>query len=210
MATDIGNPPAPLQAIIPSYAYQQYSDDADIQAFISAYNQLAQSYLAWFNATPLSVYTSPNVSGALLDWIMQGVYGISRPVFSSETSRFVAGINSAPVNAVAVDGNQFSSSGSATLADDDYYKRVGTWILYVGDGRVFNIQLLRRRVARFLYGVNGTDINFDLVQTVSISVSGTAFTITIPPVAAATYFEQGLNQGVLPFPFQYTATVVIT
>lgn len=169
-----GNPPVPyigplpLQDIISSYPYQEYVDDENIVAFFTAYNELSQTYLDWFNATPLAVYTSPNISGPLLDWIANGIYGIARPVFSSLTTRYVAGLNSLPLNTVAVNGNRYFQSGTATIANDDYYKRVLTWWLYAGNGRNFNAEILRLKVARFLLGVNGTDVSLAQAQIVHI------------------------------------------
>jgi hypothetical protein len=200
-----------LQSVIPSYLYQQYADDADLQAFVDAYNTLAQSYLAWFNSTPLAVYTSPSVSGPLLDWIANGIYGIERPVFSSLVTEYIAGLNSSPVNAFAVNGSQYLQSGTATVASDDYYKRTLTWFLYVGDGRYFNATVLRLKVARFLYGVNGTDITLSQAQSVSIASTGpTTYTITIPPGESSTYFAQAFAQGSLAIPFMLSGTVVIS
>ncbi len=156
----------PLQNVIPSYLYQEYSDDEDLQAFVAAFNELAQSYLDWFNDTPLAVYANPNVTGPLLDWIATGIYGISRPVFSAITTRFTAGLNAFPLNASAVNSSRYFQSGSATVATDDYYKRILTWWLYAGNGgnewggaggRAFNVELLRLRCARFLYCANGGD-----------------------------------------------------
>jgi hypothetical protein len=205
----------PLQNILPSYLYQQYSDDPDLQAFVASFNAIAQSYLDWFNDTPLAVYTSPNVNGPLLDWIGQGIYGISRPVFSSETTSFVAGLNAplfalnAPV--IPLNGSQFSQSGTATVATDDFYKRTITWCTYIGNGRYFNLQVLRMKIARFLFGVNGTDVTVSQSQVVSIVLSAAeSIAITIPPSTAATFFKQALAQGTLPLPFQLTATVTIT
>ena len=48
-------------------------DDSDIQAFFYSYNALAQTYLDWFNQTPIGVYTNANISGPLLDWIANGL-----------------------------------------------------------------------------------------------------------------------------------------
>jgi hypothetical protein len=160
--------PLPLQTIIPSYPYQEYSDDENIVAFFTAFNELAQAYLDWFNSTPLAVYTNPNVSGPLLDWIATGIYGLERPVFSSLSIKYVAGLNSLPLNVGAVNGREYFQSGTATIATDDYYKRVLTWWLYAGNGRYFNVELLRLKVARFLYGVGGTDVTLSQAQSVQI------------------------------------------
>lgn len=158
----------PLQSVIPSYVYEQYADDQNIVAFAEAFNALAQGYLTWFNQTAFAVYTGPNIWGDLLDWIGQGIYGIPRPVFSSFSSSFRAGLNALPVNVGAINSGVHTQSGTATIATDDYYKRVLTWWLYAGNGRHFNIELLRQRVARFLYGENGGDITLSQAQTVHI------------------------------------------
>lgn len=174
-------PPAPaLLNILPAYAYQQYAPNEDIQAFFSAENAAQQSYLDWFNDTPLSVYTSPNINGALLDWIANGIYGMARPVFSSPVVvHFRGAVNTVPVNTLAVNRLQRIASDSiVTVATDDYYKRVLTWWFYVGDGRMFDIGLLRLKVARFIYGVNGTDVTLSQAQTVHIQPA-----MVMPPPA---------------------------
>lgn len=212
MNDSIASPPLPLQSIgLVSYAYQQYADDDDIQAFISAYNTLTQSYLSWFSNTPLALYTSPNISGPLLDWIGQGIYGISRPVFSTLATDYTGGaINAFPIDVVAINASTFSSSGSAILATDDYYKRTITWFTYIGNGRYTNATNIRLRVARFLYGVNGTDVTLSQAQNVSVTIgSGNDITITIPSGTASSYFQEAFQAGLLAFPFQLDPTVTI-
>lgn len=171
-------PIPPLQTIIPCYVYEQYSDDINVVAFFEAVNALAQPYLDWFNSTPLSVYTSPNISGLLLDWVGEGIYGITRPVFSSIVTAFLAGTNALPTDATFTNGYEFFRSGTATPADDDFYKRVLTWVNYLGDGRSFNVQFLRWRVARFIYGSSGTNATMAQAQTIHIQPG------MVPPPAA--------------------------
>lgn len=211
-STYIGDPPAPLANILPAYPYQQYSDDINIVAFFNAYNAIVQTYLDWFNDTPLAIYTSPNVSGPLLDWIGQGIYGIPRPVFSSLTTHFEgAAINEFAFNSIAIDGSKNDVTGTAIVGTDDYYKRVLTWHTYIGDGKYTNFQVLRRRIARFLYGINGGDITAAQAQNVSIAVgsSPNAITISIPAGTASQYFQRALEAGTLAFPFQLVPTVEI-
>ncbi|HAF4711160.1 TPA: hypothetical protein G8O14_005187, partial [Salmonella enterica] len=50
----------------------QYNDDPDIVAFFDAYNKLAQEYLDYFNNLNLPCWTSPAITGELLDWIAAG------------------------------------------------------------------------------------------------------------------------------------------
>lgn len=226
----------PLQQIINAYLYSEYADDETLQAFIDSYNSLAQGYLQWFNTTPLSVYTSPNINGPLLDWIGQGIYGIERPVISTLTSRSFGAYNTVPYNTHAYGTRQQVNSGTAESASDDIYKRTLTWYTYAGDGRQMSIMWLRRRVARFLFGANGADIPVDYLQQVSISRNSSGFsgaygsapyntqaygtrktkrnlsarslTIGIPPSPIGQTFIALVNEGYLALPFQIKFNVV--
>lgn len=192
----------PLQSVVPSYLFYQYSDDQDLQAFVSTFNSLAQGYTDWFNQNPLGLYTPPNINGPLLDWIGQGIYGIPRPVLSNQSSSVTAGYNSAPYNTVPYNGAVFASSGSSALASDDIYKRLMTWNLYRGDGQMFTIGWLKNRVNRFLNGPNGTDYPV-LNNPPSITVSGNTFTISVFNDVPGAALQELLNSRLLAFPFQY-------
>lgn len=195
----------PLQAVIPSYLYVQYADDDDLQAFIASFNEIAQGYLDWFNQTPLSVYTSPNIAGALLDWIGQGIWGIPRPVLSNESAQVFAGYNEATYDTLAYNALNYVQSGSAQLASDDIYKRVLTWNLYRGDGQMFCMQWLKNRIARFLNGPNGGDYPVLNAQP-DVTVSGSVFTVTASASTAYTDLARAYANGALAFPFQYSMT----
>lgn len=198
----------PLQKVIPSYLYLEYSDDTDLQAFVSSFNSISQGYLDWFNSTPLGLYTSPNISGPLLDWVGQGIYDINRPVLSSETATRLAGYNSAPYNTRAYNTMTYLTSGSSTLANDDIYKRVLTWHTYRGDGQVFSLQWLKNRVNRFLNGANGSDYPV-LQNPPSVTVSGLTFTISAPQTPAFLWLQQLIANGNLALPFMYNFVVAI-
>lgn len=198
---------APTSAIIPAYVYRQYSFDATVQAFFSAQNTLSQEYLDWFNATPLSVYTSDAISGALLDWIGQGIYGIPRPVLSSSMVVKLGGYNSNPYNTLAYNTLFYSSSGSSTVATDDIYKRVMTWNLYKGDGQVFSMGWIKNRISRFVNGVAGVDFPVANAPP-SITVSGSTFTIQSSNDPIYSTLSQCIANNVIALPFQYTFTLV--
>lgn len=193
----------PLQQCIPSYLYQQYSDDQNLQAFVASFNSLSQGYLNWFNDTPLGLYTSPNITGPLLDWVGNGIYGIERPVLSTQSISITAGYNSAAYNTLPYDGLLYSSSGSAVIASDDIYKRVMTWNLYRGDGQVFTIGWLKNRISRFLNGANGSDYPV-LSNPPSITVSGNVFSVQGTGANMFFVLMELYNNGNLSFPFQYT------
>lgn len=226
----------PLQQVVPAYVYGQFSDDPDIQAFFSGLNTEAQGYLRWFLSTPLSIYTLPNINGPFLDWIGNGIYGIQRPVVSSVMSTATAAYNTQSFDVGPYGVRKVKSTGSVTIVNDDIYKRVMTWSLYLGDGRQMSTQWLRRRVARFIFGANGTDIKPDYFQQISISraPSGLAgafgtgpynmqaydtrvatkrltrhsLQISVPAGQIGQLFQQLLNQGLLPLPFQVKFSVI--
>lgn len=158
-----------LTKIIPSYAYVQYQDDPDIQAFISAFNELAQQYLDAFNALNLPVYTGPLVTDLLLDWVALGLYGFERPSLPAGAEQVTGPYNTLAYNNIVF--GQYKIIGPKTYyaATDDIFKRILTWNLYKGDGAVFDIRWLKRRIMRFLDGENGTDPGVN--QTYQISVT---------------------------------------
>lgn len=181
-----------VQEIVPSYLYQEYSDDEDLQAFIDAYNEKAQQYLDWFNAVELPVYTKQ--TGSLLDWVAAGLYGFVRPVlpfgvtkaigpynswafntykfnsFFTASSFFSGGIGEFIIGITPIGGYYIPGGGpNAFVSSDDTFKRVITWHFDKGDGRRFNIRWLKRRVMQFLNGVDGIPINVDQTYRVSIS-----------------------------------------
>lgn len=192
----------PLQNVIKSFLYLEYSDDDDLQAFVASQNSLTQGYLDWFNQNPLGLYTSPYITGSLLDWIGQGVYNIRRPVLSTETAYFIAGYDSAAYDTVPYNGNTLLQSGSSSIANDDIYKRVLTWNLYRGDGQVFTIGWLKNRISRFLNGPNGADFTV-LNDPPSITVSGHVFTVSYFAGQAFSDLQLCYANGALAFPFQY-------
>lgn len=197
----------PLQQIIPSYLYKEYEDDASLQAFVNSFNSLSQGYLDWFNQAPLGLYTSPFITGPLLDWIARGVYGIRRPVLASQTSTRLAGYNANPYNTIAYNAQYYSASQTASIANDDIYKRVLTWHLYRGDGMQFNMQWLKNRISRFINGANGSDWPV-LNDPPSIAVSGTTFTVTAYDTIGYEALQSCYANGLLAFPFAYTLQFV--
>ena len=180
-----------VSKITPSYLYQEYADDQDLQAFVRAQNDLAQSYLDWFTATPLAIYTLPAIANDLLDWVGEGLYGYPRPVlpygFLKTTgpyntwayNQFAYNTRSLPTFSAGAIGTTFTIGKSAIgggysggreafATSDDAYKRCLTWNLYKGDGRLFNVRWLKRRIARFLNGADGVDPGVN--ETYDISV----------------------------------------
>lgn len=158
-----------LTKTIPSYLYQQYADDEDLQAFVAAYNGLAQEYVTWFAAVGLGVYTSDEISGSLLDWVAAGLYGMVRPSLSSGRNRDLGPLNTYGFNVLPLNTRRAVGAQNVTVTTDDIFKRIMTWNFYKGDGTEFNIRWLKRRIMRFLTGTNGSAPNVD--QTYLISVT---------------------------------------
>lgn len=161
--------PTVLPTVIPAYLYKEYDDDPDLQTFWAVYNALAQQYLNWFVQIGLPIYTGPLISGALLDWIAAGLYGISRPTLFSGKTRDVGPYNTWAFNSLPFNRLKRIGPQNYYVTTDDIFKRVITWLLFKGDGKVFDIRWLKRRVGRFLAGYNGTAPNID--QTYQISIT---------------------------------------
>lgn len=161
--------PTSLLETIASYLYLQYNDDDDLQAFVGAYNILTQQYLDWFNTINLPIYTSPGISGSLLDWVLTNLYGQPRPTLSSGHNRNLGLLNTFSPNVLSPNQRRIVGAQNVAVTTDDFYKRIMTWNFYRGDGKVTNIRWLKRRIMRFLLGTNGVDINPDATYQVSVT-----------------------------------------
>lgn len=161
--------PTTVTGGLPSYLYQQYNDDEDLQAFVDAYNQMAQSYIGWFANISLPVYTGPLITGKLLDWVAAGIYGIQRPVLPAGLSKMLGPFNTAAFNTIPFNDFKLLGPASFYVTSDDVFKRVLTWHLWRGDGRTFDVRWLKRRVQRFLTGTDGGPGQTD--QTYQVSVT---------------------------------------
>lgn len=167
--------PTGLLDIIPSYLYQEYSDDDNLQAFVASYNTMAQSYLDWFNYVGLPIYTgetgegNPSVSGTLLDWVGTGLYGYLRPNLASGVNLVEGPYNTFDFNVLPYNGGKTVGPSDAQIASDDVYRRCLTWHFYKGDGKYFTVPWLKRRIMRFLLGTDGTTPNIDNTYPVSVT-----------------------------------------
>jgi hypothetical protein len=225
----------PIASAPPAYLYAQYSDDADLQAFVQAFNDLVDGYLNWFTDTPLANYC--NLSGPLLDWIGANLYGIPRPTVGTESVRTTGYMGSNAMGLSALGILSVKQSGTALQLTDDLYKRLLTFWLFLGDGKQMSLAWIRRRFARFLFGVNGGDIPVEYLQQVSITIPNLPpmgamgsqaigygamgvlntdtplakhnYTISIPQSVAASALQQLFLSNLLPMPFQISFQIVV-
>ena len=171
--------PTTLTETLASYLYQQYNDDDDLQAFVAAFNAIAQGYVSWFATVPLAVYTSPLIVGTLLDWVAEGVYGMQRPTLSPGGAKTVGPLNTYPYDTLPLNVRRVIVPSGAGPASDDVFKRIMTWNFYKGDGNVFNCRWLKRRIMRFLIGSNGSAPNVDQTYPVSVTFGASSIAIRI-------------------------------
>jgi hypothetical protein len=160
-----------LTTVIPSYLYQQYTDDDDLQGWCEAQNIMQQDYVDTFNALNLPIYPGPIVSGKLLDWVGRGVYGMGRPSLGGGYLNIFGPLNTFGPNWLVpmwetIGPNIDADFGlniiglygpmKVYLTDDDTYRRILSWHFFKGDGNYFSTEFLKRRVWRFLYCRDGT------------------------------------------------------
>jgi hypothetical protein len=176
LGAEAGSPPFPprrvtgLTSVIPSYLYQEYTDDEDLQGFVEAQNIMQQNYVDTFNALNLPIYPGPIVSGPLLDWVGRGLYGIARPVIGPEVQSVFGPLNTWGANWLVPMWDTFSATMEVSfglnvyehydfqnlvLTNDDVYRRVISWHFFKADGNYFSASFLKRRVWRFIWGKDG-------------------------------------------------------
>lgn len=203
---------APIDKIIPAYPYTQYNDDPHIHALFATYNLLAQAYLDEMNNLGLPCWTSPNIHGDLLDWIALGIYGESRPLLQISEEAIARGAyNTIEYNAITYAGVKNYVPGDASYVPDDYFKRILTWNFYKGDGSHFCIDWLKRRLARFIHGINGIDPPIQDTFDISVVVDSGNYEITLPDYGdGVSYFlSDAISQRLVKLPFIYTYSVTV-
>src|SRR4051812_19738278 len=117
------NPPpqATIQNFIRSYLYTTYSEDQDIAALVEAFNELAQGYLDWFNETALADYASEAVSGDLLDWVAEGLYGVTRQALPTGTNKQIGPLNTFAFNTLAMNQIEIEGPTDFFATSDDVF-----------------------------------------------------------------------------------------
>ena len=202
--------PTTLTKVLKSYLYVQYNDDDDLQAFVSSQNSLTQSYVDWFNTINLPIYTGAVISGDLLDWVAEGIYGIQRPALPTYGVPALGAYNTSVYNNLPYNSSIPPVNQTYYQTSDDTFKRVMTWQLYKGDGKTFNVRWMKRRIYRFLYGLNGTDPKIDQTYNISISFSGpNVAVISIPNTPIGVIFKASVDGGAIEMPFSISWSVTL-
>lgn len=185
-----------LTKSLPQYLYQQYNDDEDLAAFVSAFNQIVQEYMDWLTTINLPVYTGLN--SEMLDFVMEYLYGILRPVLPYGVSKSIGPLNTATMNSIPLNGYSLQGPDQYFLTTDDTYKRIGTWYQWKGDGKQFNIRWIKRRIKRFLTGMDGgpgdTDQTYDI--SITFGVDG-EININLQSIRRTSKFGALMNVGVM-------------
>jgi hypothetical protein len=200
-----------LTTFPPAYVFQQYADDDNIWAWFTAYNQIAEQYLLWFNTLNLPIYTGGIVSGALLDWVALGIYGMVRPSVTTGSTRSLGAMATLAMSETPMAWRTVTSTETLQSTTDDIFRRMMTWNLYKGDGFVFNVEWLKRRVLRFVNGPNGISPVIDNTFSVSVSMSGNVFTVLVTTTytSVVTLLNALIQSGACATPFQYSFSVSI-
>lgn len=203
-----------LATVFPAYLYTQYADDDEIRAFFDAYNDMVQATYDWMKTANLPIFAGDYNSGDQLYWIAYGIYGQTPPSMVS-TKRVTYGpYNTVRFNELPFNKRKRVTTNSQIVASDDVFKRIMTWNFYKGDGFLFNVAWLKRRVRRFLEGALGTDILNDQQWGVSVEFDGAGgITITLSQssiytnFALASILQSAFNNNLLHMPFWANVTV---
>ncbi|MDQ2230672.1 hypothetical protein RBI69_12605 [Citrobacter portucalensis] len=168
-----------LEDIIRSYLYTQYNDDDNIRAFVTAYNTMAKNIYDWMKNANLPIFVGGYNAGDQLRWIARGIYGVKPPVLSSGRQLVLGAFNTFTFNTVPFNTRKVINQSEQVVVSDDLFKRIMTWNFYKGDGFYFTIPWLKRRIMRFLTGVNGVDVVNDQHWSISVLFSGGGASVSI-------------------------------
>jgi hypothetical protein len=184
----------------------------------------AQGYLDQINALNLPIYSS--LSGALLDWVGENLYGQARQNLPQSLPFEIGPINTWIIDSILINGSRLVTPSGVVLVSDAAYIAILMWNNYKGDGFQFTLRWLKRRVARFLacyaapfvdgagpFLVSGVATpNPPHTYQISVAFTGaTEITITIfaglYPKTLAPVLAAAIQNRTLELPFQYTFVV---
>lgn len=190
-----------LEDIIRSYLYTQYNDDDNIRAFVTAYNTMAKNVYDWMKNANLPIFIGGYNAGDQLRWIARGIYGVKPPVLSSSRQLVTGPFNTLMFNRAPFNSRTVINQSEQVVVSDDLFKRIMTWNFYKGDGFNFTIPWLKRRIIRFLTGVDGVDVTNDQHWSISVLFSGGGASISIIKgfrklTDSSLYNTQAFNSGV--------------
>ncbi|HGB3977742.1 TPA: hypothetical protein ACIVFE_002553 [Salmonella enterica subsp. diarizonae serovar 50:k:z35] len=168
-----------LEDIIRSYLYTQYNDDDNIRAFVTAYNTMAKNIYDWMRSANLPIFVGGYNAGDQLRWIARGIYGVKPPVLASDRRLVIGAFNTFTFNTVPFNTRRVINQSEQVVVSDDLFKRIMTWNFYKGDGFYFTIPWLKRRIMRFITGVNGVDVVNDQHWSISVLFSGSGASVSI-------------------------------
>ncbi len=168
-----------LEDIIRSYLYTQYNDDDNIRAFVTAYNTMAKNIYDWMRSANLPIFVGGYNAGDQLRWIARGIYGVKPPVLESGRQLVIGEFNTCTFNTVPFNTRRVINQSEQVVVSDDLFKRIMTWNFYKGDGFYFTIPWLKRRIMRFITGVNGVDVVNDQHWSISVLFSGGGASVSI-------------------------------
>ncbi len=206
-----------LTKTINSYLFLEYldepipigSDVSNLQSFVNSYNELTQEYLDWFNSLNFPIYTTK--TNYSLDWVAYGLYGMLRPTLLPTPP---SSYNGGAYDTIVYDKYPYNTSNlprstGGFLVNDDDFRRILTWNFYKGDGFQYTTTWLKRRVKRFLFGIDGVDFPIDNTYEISVEYSNPrTITITIPSTPESEILQAALNAGAITLPFEYNYEIV--
>ena len=214
-----------IENIIPAYLYTQYNDDADLNAFVDAYNGIAQTIYVWLRDLQLPIFVGGANAGKQLKWLVKGIYGEDVPILQATKRGDKGPYNTIEYNVSEYNENAVLYNDDIVTASDDLFKRVLTWNFYKADGRNFSVPWLKRRIMRFLNGVDGMDIANDQHWCVSVQFDKDgdgSIEIVINTNAKlnpnlstpdsfdyAALFKGAMEGGILNMPYYHQTTVTI-
>lgn len=184
----------------------------------------AQGYLDEINALNLPIYSS--LSGTLLDWVGENLYGQPRQNLPQSLPYIIGPINTWVINTQPINGSRLVTPSGVVAVTDAAYIAILMWNNYKGDGFQFTLRWLKRRIARFLACAAAPFVNgagpflvsgnatpnppntyqisaaFTGATEITITIAPGLFPKTLAPVLAA-----AIQNRTLELPFQYTFVV---
>jgi len=131
-------------------------------------------------------YTSNTITGNLLSWVCESIYGVRRPILQYAITKY---------DTSEYDAAIYDLSSDAVLAPDDILRKIVAWNCKRDIMGPFSIPVLKHKVAQFL----GVDVGL-----IWVTQSGRQFTVSIPDGPIALSLAAGFELRLVNLPVEYS------
>jgi len=181
------------QTPIQPYLYDQYRYAAGAADMFAVHKSAMNARWAALRDTYINLpdYTNETITGTLLSWVCESIYGVRRPILQYAITKY---------DVSEYDTALYDLASDAILAPDDVLRKIVAWNCKRDIMGPFSIPVLKHKCAEFL----GVDVGLIWVEQ-----AGRQFTVSVPDGPFALSMTACFELDLVNLPVEYSFVFVV-